>query len=85
MLGKSAKQTGRGEDKWELPGWRIEQRYANKVLIGNWAEERLQVRSYKKQLTLSKLEEMKGLDSLPTGGAVWSIQGLVPDLGLDWI
>ncbi|XP_072282637.1 cilia- and flagella-associated protein 107 [Pyxicephalus adspersus] len=25
-----------------LPGWRIEQRYSNKVLIGNWAEERKQ-------------------------------------------
>ncbi|KAG7255649.1 hypothetical protein CRUP_031361 [Coryphaenoides rupestris] len=29
------------EDKWSEPGWRIEQRYANKVLIGNWVEERL--------------------------------------------
>ncbi|CAN9511963.1 unnamed protein product [Ophioblennius macclurei] len=29
------------EDKWAQPGWRIEQKYANKVLIGNWAEERL--------------------------------------------
>ncbi|XP_071943954.1 cilia- and flagella-associated protein 107-like [Antedon mediterranea] len=26
--------------KWNLPGWRIEQRFANKVLIGNWSEER---------------------------------------------
>ncbi|KAG9472081.1 hypothetical protein GDO78_021308 [Eleutherodactylus coqui] len=26
--------------KLSLPGWRIEQRYANKVLIGNWVEER---------------------------------------------
>ncbi|XP_073441666.1 cilia- and flagella-associated protein 107 [Dendrobates tinctorius] len=26
--------------KGSLPGWRIEQRYSNKVLIGNWAEER---------------------------------------------
>ncbi|XP_041480051.1 uncharacterized protein C1orf158 homolog [Lytechinus variegatus] len=26
--------------KWNLPGWRIEQRYAGKVLIGNWSEER---------------------------------------------
>ncbi|XP_072036291.1 cilia- and flagella-associated protein 107-like [Amphiura filiformis] len=26
--------------KWSLPGWRIEQRYANGVLIGNWSEER---------------------------------------------
>ncbi|XP_067360375.1 cilia- and flagella-associated protein 107 [Channa argus] len=29
-------------DKWAQTGWRIEQRYANKVLLGNWAEERLQ-------------------------------------------
>ncbi|KAM5141285.1 cilia- and flagella-associated protein 107 [Mantella aurantiaca] len=28
--------------KWSLPGWRIEQRYSNKVLTGNWAEERKQ-------------------------------------------
>jgi hypothetical protein len=26
--------------KWSLPGWRIEQRYAQGVLIGNWSEER---------------------------------------------
>ena len=26
--------------KWGLPGWRIEQRYDPKVLIGNWYEER---------------------------------------------
>jgi len=29
--------------KWNLPGWRIEQRFDNKVLIGNWYEERKQV------------------------------------------
>ncbi|XP_063072384.1 cilia- and flagella-associated protein 107 [Engraulis encrasicolus] len=29
-------------DKWSQPGWRIEQTYGNKVLIGNWVEERLQ-------------------------------------------
>ncbi|XP_046882633.1 uncharacterized protein C1orf158 homolog [Hypomesus transpacificus] len=29
-------------DKWSLPGWRIEQKYGNKVLIGNWVEEKLQ-------------------------------------------
>ncbi|KAK0135312.1 hypothetical protein N1851_028847 [Merluccius polli] len=28
-------------DKWSQPGWRIEQKYTNKVLIGNWVEERL--------------------------------------------
>ncbi|KAI8500359.1 PREDICTED: uncharacterized protein C1orf158 homolog [Branchiostoma belcheri] len=28
--------------KWNMPGWRIEQRYANRVLIGNWSEERYQ-------------------------------------------
>ncbi|XP_053171553.1 cilia- and flagella-associated protein 107 [Scomber japonicus] len=29
-------------DKWAQTGWKIEQKYANKVLLGNWAEERLQ-------------------------------------------
>jgi hypothetical protein len=29
--------------KWQMPGWRIEQRFANGVLIGNWNEERLKV------------------------------------------
>ncbi|XP_056107363.1 cilia- and flagella-associated protein 107 [Rhinichthys klamathensis goyatoka] len=29
-------------DKWSQPGWRIEQKYSNKVLIGNWVEEKLQ-------------------------------------------
>lgn len=60
MLGKSANQTGTGKDKWSQPGWRIEQRYANKVLIGNWAEERLQVSSFKKQFRMAQSEEMKG-------------------------
>ncbi|KAI4887149.1 hypothetical protein NFI96_020651 [Prochilodus magdalenae] len=31
-----------GYNKWTQPGWRIEPRYSNKVLIGNWAEEKLQ-------------------------------------------
>uniref|UniRef100_A0A672J4J2 Si:ch211-226m7.4 n=1 Tax=Salarias fasciatus TaxID=181472 RepID=A0A672J4J2_SALFA len=30
------------QDKWAQTGWRIEQKYANKVLLGNWAEQRLQ-------------------------------------------
>lgn len=50
MPGKGAKQTGPADDKWKQPGWRIEQRYANKVLIGNWAEERLQVSSFKEAI-----------------------------------
>lgn len=31
------------KDKWSQTGWRIEQKYANKVLMGNWADERLEV------------------------------------------
>jgi len=27
------------DGKWQQPGWRIEQRYSNRVLIGNWEEE----------------------------------------------
>ncbi|XP_006005248.1 cilia- and flagella-associated protein 107 [Latimeria chalumnae] len=27
--------------KWALPGWKIEKQYSDKVLIGNWVEERL--------------------------------------------
>lgn len=26
--------------KWNLPGWRIEQKYDTDVLIGNWNEAR---------------------------------------------
>ena len=29
--------------KWQDPGWRIEQRYAKGVLIGNWSEDRYKV------------------------------------------
>lgn len=54
MAARSAKQTGRRDDKWKQPGWRIEQKYSNKVLVGNWAEERLQVRSFEKQLRTSQ-------------------------------
>lgn len=31
------------EDKWALPGWKNEPKYTNKVLVGNWFEERLWV------------------------------------------
>lgn len=31
--------------KWNLPGWRIEQKYSTDVLIGNWNEERRVVSS----------------------------------------
>ena len=31
--------------KWNLPGWRIEQKYNTDVLIGNWNEERRVVRT----------------------------------------
>ena len=34
-------QSGLGDPKWQLPGWRIEQKYSTGVLIGNWAEDRL--------------------------------------------
>ncbi|XP_053530039.1 cilia- and flagella-associated protein 107 isoform X4 [Ictalurus punctatus] len=30
------------DGKWKQLGWRIEQKYSDKVLVGNWAEERLQ-------------------------------------------
>ena len=33
------------EDKWKLPGWKIEQKYSPGILIGNWSEDRLEVRS----------------------------------------
>ena len=29
--------------KWQQPGWRIEQRYSQGVLVGNWAEDRYKV------------------------------------------
>ncbi|XP_022617079.1 uncharacterized protein C1orf158 homolog [Seriola dumerili] len=35
-------QTGLLQDKWAQTGWRIEKKYGNKVLLGNWAEDRLQ-------------------------------------------
>ncbi|XP_037346379.2 LOW QUALITY PROTEIN: cilia- and flagella-associated protein 107 [Pungitius pungitius] len=38
----STNQTGTAKDKWAQPGWRIEQKYSNKVLSGTWAEERRQ-------------------------------------------
>uniref|UniRef100_UPI0037E776B9 cilia- and flagella-associated protein 107 n=1 Tax=Semicossyphus pulcher TaxID=241346 RepID=UPI0037E776B9 len=36
------KRAGPAQDKWAQSGWRIEQKYTNKVMVGNWAEERLQ-------------------------------------------
>ncbi|CAL1609167.1 unnamed protein product [Knipowitschia caucasica] len=34
--------TRAAQDKWSQPGWRIEKKYTNKALLGNWAEERMQ-------------------------------------------
>ncbi|XP_060925977.1 cilia- and flagella-associated protein 107 [Limanda limanda] len=39
---ETMKQRERLEEKWAQTGWRIEQKYGNKVLVGNWAEDRLQ-------------------------------------------
>lgn len=40
--------------KWELPGWRIEQKYCQGVLIGNWSEDRLgKVRTYSLDCTIT--------------------------------
>ena len=39
--GLGGAQFGLGDPKWQLPGWRIEQKYATGVLIGNWDEDRL--------------------------------------------
>ena len=36
-MNESAKGLG---GKWQLPGWRIEQKYSPGVLIGNWSESR---------------------------------------------
>ncbi|TRY60241.1 hypothetical protein DNTS_028215 [Danionella cerebrum] len=33
----------KSHDKFNQPGWRIEQKYGSKVLIGNWLEEKLQL------------------------------------------
>ena len=35
-----------GGPKWQMPGWRIEQKYCTGVLIGNWSEDRLGKVSY---------------------------------------
>jgi len=38
-----AKSMATSEDKWKLPGWKIEQKYSPGILIGNWSEDRLEV------------------------------------------
>lgn len=30
--------------KWGLPGWKVERKFDDKVLVGNWYEERQKVR-----------------------------------------
>ena len=41
------------EAKLQVPGWRIEQRFNNKVLIGNWNEERRKVSQRKWKLNFN--------------------------------
>ena len=41
---KQAMATETDSMKWTLPGWRIERKYNNRVLIGDWDEERRKVR-----------------------------------------
>ena len=47
-------------NKWRMPGWRIEQRYANNVLIGNWSEERHQASEHAVQLRVVHLLSIQG-------------------------
>ncbi|KPP73413.1 hypothetical protein Z043_107504, partial [Scleropages formosus] len=42
LVGHSTGKADKKYDKCMKPGWRIEQKYSNKVLIGNWVEDRLQ-------------------------------------------
>ena len=52
---------GLSETKWHLPGWRIEQKYSNGVLIGNWFEDRLgKVRSLCACATLLSVKFHRG-------------------------
>lgn len=48
-------------DKWSQPGWRIEQKYGNKVLIGNWVEQKLQVGILSRYFLLSQKRTTKPL------------------------
>ncbi|KAM9299032.1 cilia- and flagella-associated protein 107 [Gastrophryne carolinensis] len=56
-----------GVKKWSLPGWRIEQRYANKVLIGNWVEEQKQFKRSHHPTSSScyEIDFVRFLDSKP--------------------
>ncbi|XP_043917665.1 uncharacterized protein C1orf158 homolog [Protopterus annectens] len=43
--------------KWFMPGWRIEEKYSNRVLIGNWAEDRLKFeRGYHKPNSTQRID-----------------------------
>ncbi|KAM9758081.1 cilia- and flagella-associated protein 107 isoform 3-T3 [Menidia menidia] len=44
------------KDKWAQTGWKIEQKYGNKVLLGNWAEDRLQGYPYKMLIAPNKVQ-----------------------------
>ncbi|XP_010879954.2 uncharacterized protein C1orf158 homolog [Esox lucius] len=53
-------------DKWTQPGWRIEQKYSNKVLVGNWVEEKLQfTRECKTANTTSRVDYQPQRDHRP--------------------
>ncbi|XP_066547252.1 cilia- and flagella-associated protein 107 [Amia ocellicauda] len=52
--------------KWKMPGWRIEQKYSNKVLLGNWVEERLQFnRQHQTASSSHRLDYRPHRDSRP--------------------
>ncbi|XP_028260936.1 cilia- and flagella-associated protein 107 [Parambassis ranga] len=54
------------QDKWAQTGWRIEQKYASKVLLGNWAEDRLQfTREPKTANSTSRVDYRPHWDSRP--------------------
>nr|XP_046188286.1 uncharacterized protein C1orf158-like [Oncorhynchus gorbuscha] len=72
-------QTG----KWTQPGWRMAQRYANKVLIGNWVEEKLQfTRECKTATTAPTVQTTshRGPDVIVRQMAPWKAEGLAAKL-----
>ncbi|XP_042179642.1 uncharacterized protein C1orf158-like [Oncorhynchus tshawytscha] len=65
--------------KWTQPGWRMAQRYANKVLIGNWVEEKLQyTRECKTATTAPTVQTTshRGPDVIVRQMALWKAEGL---------
>ncbi|XP_065890362.1 cilia- and flagella-associated protein 107-like [Dysidea avara] len=71
------------EDKWKLPGWKIEQKYSSGILIGNWSEDRLEFEKGSHKANSTNKETYKDYSSVHKPDVISRRSNLLVNVGLD--